>query len=49
MSKIYGVDCCWDFIKGVYLEGKKFVVNGKEMCSDVFNSFVKENEVVKLG
>lgn len=49
LSKTYGADCCRDFIKGVHPEGKKFVANGKELCSDVFNSFVKENEVVKLG
>ena len=49
LSKTYGADCCRDFIKGVHPEAKKFVANGKEMCSDVFNSFVKENQVVKLG
>ena len=49
LGKTYGADCCRDFIKGVHPERKKFVANGKELCSDVFNSFVKENEVVKLG
>lgn len=49
ISKTYGADCCRDFIKGVHPEEKKFVANGKEMCSDVLNCFVKENEVVKLG
>ncbi|KAL9960010.1 hypothetical protein ACROYT_G033400 [Oculina patagonica] len=49
ISKTYGADCCRDFIKGVHPEGKKFVANGKEMCSDVLNCFVKENDVVKLG
>lgn len=49
LRKTYGADCCRDFIKGVHPEEYKFVVNGKEMCSDVFNCFVKENEVVKLG
>lgn len=46
---MYGVDCCWEFVCGVYLEEKKFVVNGVEMCNDLFNYFVKENEVVKFG
>lgn len=49
VSKTYGVDCCRDFIKGVHLEESKFVADGKEMCSDVFNCFVKKNEVVQLG
>lgn len=49
VSKTYGADCCRDFIKGVHPEEKKFVANGTEMCSDVFNCFVKENDVVKLG
>jgi len=49
VSKTYGADCCREFIKGVHPEENKFVANGKEMCSDVFNCFVKENEVVKLG
>ena len=49
LTKTYGADCCRDFIKGVHPEKNKFLVNGKEMCSDVFNCFVKENEIVKLG
>ena len=49
VSKTYDVDCCRDFIKGVHPEDSKFIANGKEMCSDVFNCFVKENEVVQLG
>ena len=49
VSKTYGADCCREFIKGFHSEENKFVANGKEMCSDVFNCFVKENDVVKLG
>ena len=49
LRKTYGADCCRDFIEGVHPEKNKFVVNGKEICSDVFNCFVKENEIVKLG
>ena len=49
VSMSYGADCCRDFVKGVHPEENKFVVNGKELCSDVLNCFVKENEVVKLG
>lgn len=49
LTKTYGADCCRDFIKGVHPEKNEFLVNGKEMCSDVFNCFVKENEIIKLG
>ena len=49
LRKTYGADCCRGLIKGVHPEENKFVANGKEMCSDVFNCFVKENDVVKLG
>lgn len=46
---IYGCVCFWDFIEGVYLNEKKFVVDGIEKCCDLFFCFVKENEVVKVG
>lgn len=46
---IYGVDCIWNFIYGEYLEEKKFVVDGIEKCSDIFNLFVKENILVWVG
>ena len=49
VSKTYGADCCRDFVRGIHPEEKKFVANGVEMCSDLFNCFVKENEIVKLG
>ena len=49
VSKTYGANCCREFIKGVHPEENKLVANGKEMCSDSFNCFVKENDVVKLG
>ena len=49
VSKTYGADCCREFVRGVHPEEKKFVANGVEMCNDLLNYFVKENEVVKLG
>jgi len=45
----YGANCCIDFVEGVHPEEKKFIADGFEKCGDVFNCFVKENKVVKLG
>ncbi|XP_022802754.1 heat shock 70 kDa protein 12A-like [Stylophora pistillata] len=49
VCKTYGADCCREFVRDVHPDGKKFVANGVEMCSDLLNCFVKENEVVRLG
>lgn len=49
VSKTYGADCCREFVRDVHPEAKKFVANGVEMCSDLLNCFVKEDEVVRLG
>ena len=49
MSTTYGAGKSVDFIEGVHPEEKKFFVDGVEKCNNVFNCFVKENEVVKLG
>jgi len=45
----YGADCSRDFIQGVHREEKKFVADGIEMCSNLFNLFVRENETVRTG
>ena len=45
----YGADCARTFIKGVHREEKKFVADGIEKCSDLFNLFVRENAVVRIG
>jgi len=49
VSTTYGADCSRDFIYGLHTEEKKFVVDGTEMRNNIFECFVKENEVVKLG
>ena len=45
----YGADCSRNFARGKHPECKKFLVNGKEKCRDLFNCFVKENDTVKHG
>ena len=45
----YGADCSRDFIQGVHREEKKFVADGIEKCSGLFNLFVRENETVRTG
>jgi len=49
VSTTYGADCSRDFIYGLHTVEKKFVVDGTEMCNNIFECFVKENGVVKLG
>ena len=48
-SATYGAGCSRDFIYGVHPEEKKFVADGIEKCGDLFNLFVKENAVVRIG
>ena len=48
-STTYGADCTRNFIEGFHPEEKKFLVDGIEKCHDIFNCFVKESEVVKVG
>ena len=45
----YGADCSRDFIQGVHREEKKFVADGIDKCKDLFNLFVRENEIVRAG
>jgi len=49
VSTTYGADCTEDFIEGFHPKEKMFIVDGVEKCGEVFNCFVKENAVVKLG
>lgn len=49
MSTTYGADCSRDFIQGFHPEDKKFVVDGVEMCNDLFSCFVREKQLVKTG
>lgn len=49
VSIIYGVDCLWDFDKIVYFSEKWFLVDGCQKCKDLFNCFIKENDVVRFG
>ena len=49
VSTTYGAGCTRNFIEGIHPQEKKFLVDGVEKCMDLFNCFVKENEVVKLG
>lgn len=45
----YGTDYCIDFVEGVHPEEKKFIADGMEKCRELFDCFVEENKVVKLG
>ena len=49
VSTTYGTDCTMDFIEGVHREEKKIIVDGVEMCDELFSRFVKEDAVVKIG
>lgn len=49
VSMTYGADCCRKFDKSIHPERKRFFVDGREMCKDLFNLFVKEDEVARLG
>lgn len=45
----YGADCTRNFVEGFHPEEKKFLVDGIEKSHDIFNCFVKESQVVKVG
>ena len=49
VSTTYGASYTRNFIEGIHPLEKKFIVDGVEKCMDLFDCFVKENEVVKLG
>ena len=45
----YGAACSRKFIQGVHREEKKFVADGIENCSNLFNLFVRENATIRTG
>lgn len=45
----YGVDCLWNFVWGLYLLEKKFFVDGKVKCRDLFYCIVKKNDIIRYG
>ena len=49
MRTTYGAGCTRNFEQGVHREEKKFVVDGIEKCTDLFNIFVRENATVRIG
>ena len=49
VSMTYGADCSRKFDKSIHPEEKRFIVDGRKMCKDLFNLFVKEDEVARLG
>lgn len=49
VSVTYGADCSRKFDKSIHPEEKRLVVDGREMCINLFNIFVKEDEVARLG
>jgi len=49
VSTTYGADCCRKFNKNIHPVEKRFFVDDREMCNDLFCNFVKENEIARLG
>ncbi len=49
VSTTYGSNYSVAFIEGVHPAEKKYIADGIERCRDIFDCFVKENKVVKLG
>lgn len=49
VSTTYGADCSRDFDKTVHPYEKRFVADGRQKCKDLFNCFVKENDVARSG
>ena len=47
MSTTYGADCSRDFDKFVHPSAKFFLADGRPKCKDLFNCFVKEDEVAR--
>lgn len=49
VSTTYGADCSRDFDKTVHPNDKLFLADGRRKCKDLFNCFVKENDVARSG
>ena len=49
MSTTYGADCSRNFDKKIHPSSKRFLADGRPMCRDLFNCFVKEDEVARSG
>ena len=49
VSTTYGADCSRDFDKTVHPNDKWFLADGRQKCKDLFNCFVKENDVARSG
>lgn len=49
VTTTYGASCSRNFIRGVHPEEKKFIVDGVEMCNDLFKLFVREDATVRFG
>ena len=48
-STTYGADCSRPFDNAIHPKEKRLLVDGREMCGDLFRCFVKENENARLG
>ena len=49
VSTTYGADCSRDFDKTVHPSEKWFLADGRQKCKDLFNCFIKENDVARSG
>ena len=49
VSTTYGTDCTRDFDNTVHPRDKWFSADGRQKCRDLFNCFIKENEVARSG
>lgn len=49
VSTTYGADCIRDFDKNVHPIEKRLLTDGRQKCKDLFNCFVKENQVARSG
>ena len=45
----YGADCSRDFDKNIHPSEKWFLADGRQKCKNLFNCFVKENEIARSG
>ncbi|KAL9960023.1 hypothetical protein ACROYT_G033413 [Oculina patagonica] len=49
VSTTYGADCSRDFDRNVHPIENWFLADGRQKCKNLFNCFVKENEIAKSG
>lgn len=49
MSTTYGADCSRDFDKNIHPASKRFLADGRPKCKNLFNCFVKEDDVARSG